>query len=133
MSLLHDLGYEVEAIVYFTLFYAALPALLIWGWIRFLQRPRYRGILSVLSAVSLSLATASVLLGAGTDVYARAIGGFPHYDPRLLRIEAWGTALSFAALLLAVVAVWRPNRTRWHSLAASLLVLLFWLFTASTE
>jgi len=50
---------------------------------------RWSGRLSWTSALSLAgfvLATCSLLLEIGSAGYAIAIGGFRHYDPRLMRI-----------------------------------------------
>jgi hypothetical protein len=45
---------------------------------------------SVLSLIGFTLASASGLLAVSSVLYAHAIGGFPFYDPRLLRIYRWG-------------------------------------------
>lgn len=116
-----------------TAFYAALPAVVIWGWMRFLRRPRVRGVAPALSITGLGLATASTVLAIGSVLYAHAIGGFPFYDPLLLKIYRWGGLLSISALLFAIAGVWHPHPTRWHSLAASLVILLFWFAAAIGE
>jgi len=41
------------------------------------------------SLAGFSLGTASAVLAVGTTVYARAVGGFPFYDPSLMRIYRW--------------------------------------------
>jgi hypothetical protein len=114
-------------------FYAGLPALMIWGWVRFSRRPRVQGLLPILSVLSLALATASTALAIGSVLYAHAIGGFPYYDPLLLRIYRWGALLSITALLFAMGGAWRRNPIRWHSLASSVVVLLFWFAAAEGE
>ncbi len=67
-------------------FYVGLPAVMIWGWVRWLKRKQPRTLLSVLSLIGFTLATASGLLATSAMLYARAVGGFPFYDPLLLRI-----------------------------------------------
>lgn len=67
--------------------------------------------------------------------YARAIGGFPLYDPRLLRIYATGILLSIIALTFGSMGASRGS-PRWLGLLApvsSVLMLLFWLLQAVRE
>ena len=70
--------------------YAGLPAWMIWGWVRWFRRAPPRTLPSSLSLIGLTLATASGLLAVSSVLYAHAIGGFPFYDPRLLRIYRCG-------------------------------------------
>ncbi len=71
-------------------FYVGLPAVMIWGWVRWLKHKQPRTPFSILSLIGFALATASGLLAASSVLYAHAIGGFPFYDPLLLRIYRWG-------------------------------------------
>ena len=54
-----------------------VPALLIWGWIRWWKSTIPRTILSTFSFVGFCLATASALLGLFTHLYAVFIRSFP--------------------------------------------------------
>jgi hypothetical protein len=47
-------------------FYVGLPALMIWGWVRWSKRTQPRTWLSVLSLVGFALATASGLLATSS-------------------------------------------------------------------
>jgi hypothetical protein len=127
------LGERIVVVFADAAFYAALPALVIWASVRLARRPRVSGVSPILSLIGLALATASVSLAIGSVLYAHAIGGFPFYDPLLLRIYRWGALLSISALLFAIGGVWRPSSTRWHALAASIVVLLFWFAAAMGE
>jgi len=88
--------------------YVALPAAMIWGWVRWSKRTQPRTLPSILSLVGFTLATASGLLAISAMLYARAIGGFPFYDPSLLRIYRWGALLSLSGIVFALIGVWRP-------------------------
>ena len=72
--------------VYATAMYLALPVVIVTGWLRWARRRTSETPFSLLSLVAFGLCTCSALLAAGSIAYAHAIGGFPFYDPRLLRI-----------------------------------------------
>src|SRR5438477_12958241 len=114
-------------------FYAGLPGLLIWGWVRWFKRTHPRTLSSILSLVGLSLATASALLAIPSTVYAHAIGGFPYYDPRLLRIYRWGGLLSLSGIVFGFAGLWRPGPVRWLAPVCSLGTALFWFASAMGE
>src|SRR5438477_12901352 len=97
---------EILMVLFRVGFYAGLPALLIWGWVRWFKRTQPRTLSSILSLVGLSLATASALLAIPSTVYAHAIGGFPYYDPRLLRIYRWGGLLSLSGIVFGFAGLW---------------------------
>ena len=82
--------------------YLAVPAVIIWGWIRWSKNKGPRTIPSTLSFVGFCFATASTLLGLFTGLYVRS---FPYYDPALMRIFACGGLLSLAAILFAIGGV----------------------------
>jgi len=79
--------------------YVGLPVLIAWGWVRWFRRIQPRTLPVILSLIGFTLATASGLLAVSSVVYAHAIGGFPFYDPRLLRIYRWGGLLSLSGLV----------------------------------
>ncbi len=126
----------VESIVMFLFavgVYVGLPALMIWGWVRWCSRTRPRTLPAILSLISFALATASGLLAVSSVLYAHVIGGFPYYDPRLMRIYACGGMLSLAGIVFGIAGVWRPGPLRWHAPACSLGTLLFWFVSAMGE
>jgi hypothetical protein len=110
------------------------PIVLIgWGWVRWEKSSQHFEWGSALSLVGFVLASAACLLGVGTTIYARAIGGFPFYDPRLLRIYRWGILLSLLGLLCSVAGIWHRNSIRWHAPLASLGMLVYWFLSAASE
>jgi len=113
--------------------YVGLPALMIWGWVRWSKLTQPRTLPSILSLVGFTLATASGLLATSAMLYARAVGGFPFYDPLLLRIYRWGALLSLSGIVFAVIGVWRPSPLRWHAPACAIGTLLFWFAAAMGE
>jgi hypothetical protein len=82
--------------------YVGLPVLTIWGWVRWFSRTQQRTLPSILSLIGFALATASGLLAVSSVLYAHVIGGFPYYDPRLMRIYAWGGMLSLAGIVFGI-------------------------------
>jgi len=74
-----------------------------------------------------------VSAGVSAMLYARAVGGFPFYDPLLLRIYRWGALLSLSGIVFAVIGVWRPSPLRWHAPACAIGTLLFWFAAAMGE
>jgi hypothetical protein len=113
-------------------FIAAL-FLLIWGWVRWTRKPQQRSIFPILSLLGFAFATASGLLAVSSVMYSIGIGGFPHYDPRLLRIFRLGILLSLVAIVFGVGGVWRSSPLRWHAPASAVGTLMFWITTASME
>ncbi len=126
----------IEA-VQFVLFeipvYAGVPALTVWGWMRWFRHRQPWSLTAVLSLIGFALATASGLLAASSVIYAYATGGFPFYDPRLLRIYRWGGMLSLSGLAFAVAGVWRHGPLRWFAPVCSFGTLLFWFASAMGE
>src|SRR5919108_1549780 len=112
--------------------YVAVPVVLIWGWMRW-ARSQQRGVFAVVSLISSAFGTASVLIALAGVIYGRAIGGFPYYDPRLMRTYRWGISMSLVGLGLAVVGIWRRSVLRWHAPALSFGMLLLWFVWASGE
>jgi hypothetical protein len=113
--------------------YGIAPAVLLWGWVRWYKRPKPRTLFPILSFVGFVLATASAVVALLTVAYANSIGGFPHYDPRLMKIFRWASVLSLTASAFAIAGVWRPGPLRWHALACAIATLLFWFEAAMGE
>ena len=112
--------------------YLAPLVLLIWGWIRWVEQPKLRTVLSILSLTGFILATASALLAASSIGYAQ-VHHFPYYDPFLLRIFAWGALLSLGSFVFGIGGVWRQSSLRWHAPASGACMLVFWIMIASAE
>jgi hypothetical protein len=114
-------------------FFAMTPIAIAWGWIRWARREKQWAVLSVLSLVGFTLATASALLAVSSSIYGRFLGGFPYYDPRLMRIYAVGALLSASALILSLLGVWRFSSLRWDALFCSFGTLVYWFAMAEAE
>jgi uncharacterized BrkB/YihY/UPF0761 family membrane protein len=113
--------------------YIALPVVMIWGWTRWTKRREPRTTFSTLSLIGFTLGTVSGLLAISAMLYARAVGGFPFYDPSLMRIYRWGALLSLAAMVFAIIGLWRPGPLRWHAPVCAVGTLVFWLAAAAGE
>ncbi|MBZ5520769.1 MAG: hypothetical protein LAP21_00785 [Acidobacteriia bacterium] len=113
--------------------YIGVPVILVWGWLRWLRRPRERNPFAALSLAGFVFASASALLAVGGVLYSGAIGGFPFYDPRLMRIYGYGLLLSLGAFVLSIPGMWRQNLLRWHAPGLSFGMLLLWVLWASGE
>jgi hypothetical protein len=113
--------------------FLALPAVMIWGWLRWMRRRKPVTLFSILSLIGLGFATASQSLAISIVVYAKVKGGFEFYDPSLMRIYAQGTSLSLVGSSLAAIGVWRASPLRWHALACSIGTLLYWLSQVTNE
>jgi|SRR5215469_1175792 len=92
--------------------YGGVPALMLWGWARWLGRTQPRTVPVILSLIGFTLATASGLLAVSSVVWAHSIGGFPYYDPRLLRMYRWGALLSLSGLVFGIAGASRPGLLR---------------------
>jgi len=128
-----DMAASILVVVIAVVEYLAVPALLVWGWVRWVQRPQPRTLSSILSLVGFVLATVSAVVAVSSICYARLIGGFPYYDPLLLRVFRIGGLLSLTALVSAIGGAWRPSALRWHALGCAVGTLLFWLTSAAGE
>jgi hypothetical protein len=109
------------------------PALVVWGWLRWMQRPKQRTLCPNLSLVGFLFATASTLLAVLSVMYSFGVGGFRYYDPHLLKIFRWGILLSLAGIVLGISGVWRPSPLRWHAPASAVGTLIFWIIAVSME
>lgn len=105
------------------------PAVLVWGWVRWVLRPKKGTLAATLCLLGFILSTASALLAVSTIAYAR-VHPFPFYDPFLMRIYRTGALLSLGALLLGIAGAWRNNSLRWHAPVSGIGSLAFWIIAA---
>jgi len=113
--------------------YVDVPVMLVWGWRRWSRRPRQKNPFATISFISFSIGTASTLLLIVTILWSLLRGGFPYYDPVLMRIFAVGLLLSLLALLISLGGLWKANPLRWHAPALCLGMLFIWAIWISGE
>jgi len=130
---MHEAAQILLLVLYVVSIYVALPAGIIWGWVRWSKRAQTPTLLSVLSLIGFAFATASGMLAISSLLYARAIGGFPFYDPLLMKIYGWGGLLSLSGFVFALIGLWRPGPLRWHAPLCAIGTLLFWFGAAIGE
>jgi|SRR4051812_47458298 hypothetical protein len=112
-------------------FYVAVPAGLVWGWIRLLRNRQSHVTFLAPSLAAFALGTVSAVLAIGATLFTGDAVTSP--DPSLLRLYRMGALLSFTGIVLAVVGVCRPGPLRWHAPACAMATLIFWLVAASGE
>ncbi len=113
--------------------YIVLPAVMVWGWMRWAKNTKQRTLFSALSLTGFVFATASGLLAIWSILYAHVIGGFPFYDSRLLRIYRWGFLLALSGIAFGTSGVRQSSPLRWHAPACAAGMLLFWFIVAMGE
>src|SRR5215467_2296663 len=128
-----NFGEQLLVLAYGVGIYLALPLGVSIGWIRWLKRRTSLTPFSILSLIAFGLATCSGLLAIGSLIYAHAIGGFPFYDPRLLRIYRLGGSLSLGGFVLGIVGCWGRAPLRWYAPLCSFGMFVFWAFSAMGE
>jgi hypothetical protein len=111
-----------------------LPVLILfwalWRWARSTPRigtPEWR---SYVSFAATSFVGLSALLWVTSLIWARVIGGFPFYDPILMRFYRWGFLTSLAGLLTSMLG---KGKLRWPSCGLSVLMTLLWFMAATGE
>jgi hypothetical protein len=114
--------------------FLCLPlAVFIWAirrWARDPERiskPRWR---SYVAFVAFGLVSASSLLWFVSIIWAHVIGGFPFYDPVLLRFYRWGFLTSMSGLLTSFIG---KGKLRWPACGLSALMTFLWLAAAEGE
>jgi hypothetical protein len=110
-----------------------LPAAIIWGWVRCTRRGYGPNIATRLSMVGLAFASTSAILAISAVIYAQSIGGFPFYDPRLLKIYRYGCLISLFGIAFSLGGIWKAGPLRWLSPICTFGTLLYWLGAASGE
>lgn len=113
--------------------FVMLPASFLRGWWRWARGAKTADLFPLLSLVGFSLATVSGLIAIAGIAYACAIGGFPFWDRRLLRIYRWGFLLSTGGLVCGLSGAWKANSVRWYAIACGLGMILFWFVAAMGE
>ncbi len=128
-----SISVQVMVVVLFLVGYLLSPAMLIWGWARWVRQPKLRTVPAILSLLGFILATASALLALSAAAYSLVIGGFPYYDPLLMRIFGIGALLSLGGLALGISGIWRTSSLRWHAPVSAIATFAFWIVAAVGE
>jgi hypothetical protein len=116
-----------------TLLFMVPLGFLAWSvrrWLRTAPRivsPAWR---SYFAFAAISLAGISVLIWIVMGIWAQAIGGFPFYDPILMRIYAWGLLTGLAGFVASLVG---KGKLRWPACGVSAVMTFLWLAAMSGE
>lgn len=117
----------IFAILLTILSYGVVPPVLVWGWVRWSQRPKLRTIPSIISLVGFIFATSSATLAVSSLVHASFFHFSGGLDPVLYYMFGSGMWISFGGILLGATGVWRQSSLRWHALVCALGTLAFWM------
>jgi len=130
---MHHWYFDLIRLILWPLF-PGLPLLVLawalWRWLRTTPRivePAWR---SYVAIGAIGLAGVSALLWVVSLIWARAIGGFPFYDPVLLRFYRWGFLTSVLGLFVSLVG---KGKLRWPTTGLSLLMSMLWFMAATGE
>jgi hypothetical protein len=102
----------------------------IWRWARSTPKigmPAWRSFAAIAAAFLVGL---SAVLWVTSLIWARVIGGFPFYDPILMRFYRWGFLTSAAGLMTGLVG---KGKLRWPSCGLSALMTFLWFAAATGE
>jgi hypothetical protein len=108
----------------------ALPAVMVWGWVRWAKSAARRTIFSRLSLTGFVLANLSVLLALSSLFFAHTMGSSPIQNSLLLKLSSAGLILAALGVALAFCCVWRASALRWPCVLCAGGILAFWLFSA---
>jgi hypothetical protein len=124
-----DTANEILSDIVLFVLCGVVPAVMVWGWVRWIRRNQARTVFLILSRIALVSATTSALLALASVLYYRSIPGrifVPDPMPAII-VERAGAALALIATATAIGGVMRPNLLRWHALVGALGALFFWL------
>ena len=108
------------------------PVILVVGWRRWVKHRHLETMPSILSFVSLAVATGSAALGVFTIAYAQ-VHHFSFYDPTLMKIMKWGVLLSLAAMVFGFAGLFGRSSLRWLAASSAVGTLVFWVMAAEGE
>jgi len=126
-------GHKITVVILFLAGYVLSPVMLTWGWVRWFRQPKLQTVTAILSLLGFILASASALLAVSAMAYSLMRGGFPFYDPLLMRIFGVGGLLSLGGLVFGVGGAWRASSLRWHAPVSAIATLAFWIAAAIGE
>ena len=102
----------------------------IWIWWRSspkVESPKWR---SYLGLAAFSLTGISALLFLFLAIWARVRGGFPFYDPVVLRCYRVGFILGAGGFILSLLG---KGKVRWPACVISFAMMFMWLVAAAGE
>src|SRR5215469_15186469 len=115
-------------------FLMVIPSgLLVWALQRWIQsKPRFElpHWRSYTAFAAFCVSAASVTLWVFTGIWALARGGFPYYDPVLLRLYSFGFFSSLTALLISLPG---KGKLRWPACGIGVLMTFLWFAAATSE
>jgi hypothetical protein len=130
---MHHWYFDLLRLILWALF-SGLPLLILawalWRWLRTAPRivePAWR---SYVAIGAIGLAGASSMLWLISLFWAKVLGGFPFYDPVLLRFFGLGGLTGLAGLVMTFVG---KGKLKWPACALSLLMVLLWCMAAMGE
>ena len=116
------------------IFLMFIPAgLLVWAFQRWIhtkpmfERPHWR---SYTAFAAFTLGSASVLLWIFVGLWALVRGGFPYYDPVLLRMYGLGALLGLAGFVISFPG---KGKLRWPACGIAGLMTFLWIAAATAE
>ena len=115
------------------LVFASLLAILMWAFRRWWGSSPRIGLPAWRSYVAIGafcLATLSFLLWLTLVAWARAIGGFPFYDPVVMRFYGLGFLTGASGIAMSLAG---KGRLRWPACGVSALMTFLWIAAASGE
>ena len=128
-----SISIQVTVVILFVAGYVLSPLMLTWGWVRWFRQPKLQTVTAILSLLGFILASASALLAVSAMAYSLIRGGFPYYDPLLMKIFGVGGLLSLGGLIFGLGGVWRASSLRWHAPVSAMATLAFWIAAAIGE
>jgi hypothetical protein len=128
-----SISVQVTVVILFVAGYVVSPIMRTWGWVRWFRQPKLQTVSAILCLLGFILASASALLAVSAIAYSLTRGGFPYYDPLLMKIFGIGGLLSLGGLVCALGGAWRASSLRWHAPVSAIATLAFWITAAMGE
>ena len=130
---MYDWYIDLRRLILAPLFLGLPLVILIWAFWRWsrtsprIVQPAWR---SYIALAAIGLGAFSSLLWVILILWARAIGGFPFYDPMVLSFYRWGFLTGAAGFAISFAG---KGKLRWPSCGLSILMALLWMMAATTE
>jgi hypothetical protein len=106
-----------------------LPAMTIWGWVRWFKQRDFKRFCSFISLFAFACGTLSGLLALFSVVYIQSVQ-LTAYDIRWARLLRIGLLISASAVILSLFGIWRRSSLRWHAPSCAVGMLFVWVIMA---